>query len=94
MGSGPSKEKKKDTGTAKKKKKNTLTAKEKRQIKSMTRDCMKKGGHEWVCKKGSEWQYKRMKKSKEKYDAKPIREQILNKDKKDKKKERRITLKY
>ena len=94
MGSGSSKEKKKDTGTAKKKKKNTLTAKEKRQIKSMTRDCMKKGGSEWVCRQGSEIQYKKMKKMKKKYDAKPIKEQILNKNKKDKKKKRRITLKY
>lgn len=38
-----------------------------------------------LCRKGSEAKYK----EKEKYDAKPIREQILNKDKKDKKKKRR-----
>lgn len=98
MGSGSSKEKKKDTGTAKEKKKNTETAKEKaakeKEIKSMTKECMEKGGPEWACRKGSEMGYKKMKKMKKKYDAKPIKEQILDKNKKDKKKKRRITLKY
>ena len=80
MGSSSSKEKKKDTETAKQK-----AAREK-EIKSMTKDCMKKGpwvpGKEWACRKGSKMQYKKMKKMKEKYDKPSVGKQIANGKKK------------